>query len=114
MSEREQIKCPQCYLTQYVTESRACRRCKITLLQGSVEITRVVMVHTQSVAVMPMRQVMRAAALNAVQQIGQTTKAAKALGIPYDRLNQLLKEAGYNKNHRKIRTVKGKTPTCSS
>lgn len=96
MNERETIRCQHCDLNQFRTENGLCRRCRKELSQGTIEITRIVYRPSpkEPAAVIPMRQVMQAAAVHAIQYIGHTTKAAKALQIPHGRLKQLLREAG--------------------
>lgn len=102
MAERETVRCRFCELNQYVTGSGNCRRCGKPLAIGSVASVSIVYIPASltPAAVIPMREVMRAAAVHAVQCIGYTTKAAQALGIPHARLKQMLREAGATRDWR--------------
>lgn len=102
---REEVRCEHCELNQFRPQTGKCRRCgKRILGRGLIVSTHVIYVpvavepppvpHEASVKPVTLREVMRMAAVHAVEYYGYTTKAAKALDIPHERLRQLLKEAG--------------------
>jgi hypothetical protein len=102
---------------QFRTEAAKCRRCGKSLQRGSVETTTIILVpapRADARVVVPMRQVMQVAAVEAVKAIGQTTKAAKVLGIQHNRLKQLLRESGDDSDYRKDRRKRQDENTAAS
>lgn len=108
--DQTRARCTRCELVQYRRAHGLCCRCNAPLPEGTVRSVLVVYVEQQQqvpeVAIIPMRQVMRLAAVSATEQIGATTKAAAALGIPHSRLKQLLLEAGDTTDYRKGRKAR--------
>lgn len=108
--QRESVKCRRCETTQFRTEAGKCRRCGAPLLRGSVETTTVILVREKTPPpptpiideseVVPLRETMRNAVVQAVKAVGPV-KAAQKLGIPHGRLKQLLREAGVSVDFRK-------------
>ena len=91
MLERATVKCTGCEMFQFRPESNLCRRCKKTLPEGSVTSTTIIVLPSldpEPDEIVPLRAVMREAAVAAVRKIGATTHAAKALGIHHARLKR--------------------------
>lgn len=106
---RETTKCRKCELAQTRTAKAICRRCGAHLPGGSVVTTTVLLVSRkpEPPAIIPMREVVRRAAVEAVQSLGYTTKAANALEISHARVKQLLRQSGDHTDYRRERLKKG-------
>lgn len=104
--ERETVTCSACELTQYRTVAGKCRRCDKPLQRGTVMVTSVLILAVPSTELLPMRQVMQRAAVQAHRQCGGTMRAARVLGIPASRLKQLLRESGDQTDYRKERKAR--------
>jgi hypothetical protein len=108
MEQRETVRCHACALIQFKGTTNRCRRCRKELATGTIEVTSIIYVGVPAEPkhdIVPLREVMRAAAVHAVTTLRHVTKAAKALGITHERIKQLLKEAGdeHGRDRRKDR-----------